>query len=353
MKTFLKYPGGKTKEIPVIKENLPKEIKRYFEPFVGGGSVYLNLSICNSYINDFSEDLINVYKNIKDQNLKFKEYLLDFDYIWKSLENDNFNINFFDKYAYIDKEKFVIYFKKALDRKNKTVNKIFEDNGSYITRDNGDLNLTSRKTSFYMIIRDLYNAPNTEKDLKTACYYFLREYCYSSMFRYSKDGNFNVPYGGISYNKKSITQKINYMYSEEMHEYIKNTKIFNLDFEIFLNNFELDDGDFIFLDPPYDSNFSTYDNKIFDRKEQIRLNKFLNNTKAKWMLVIKKTDFIYDLYKDFYIYEYENNYAVSFKNRNDRKVEHLLITNYEIEVKTNELVVENKTKKYYKNCRLV
>ena len=46
------------------------------------------------------------------------------------------------------------------------------------------------------------------------------------------------------------------------------------------------------------------------------------------MLIIKKTDFIYDLYKCFYIYEYDKNYLVSFKNRNNKNVKHLLITNY-------------------------
>ena len=58
----------------------------------------------------------------------------------------------------------------------------------------------------------------------------------------------------------------------------------------------------------------------------------MKNTKAKWMLIIKKTDFIYDLYKEFNIYEYDKNYLVSFKNRNSKDVKHLLITNYEIEV---------------------
>ena len=64
---------------------------------------------------------------------------------------------------------------------------------------------------------------------------------------------------------------------------------------------------------------STYDNNIFDKNEQIRLSQFLKETRAKWMLIIKKTDFIYDLYKDFYIFEYDKNYLVSFKNRNSNK----------------------------------
>lgn len=50
------------------------------------------------------------------------------------------------------------------------------------------------------------------------------------------------------------------------------------------------------------------------------------------MLIIKKTDFIDDLYNKFNIYEYDKNYLVSFKNRNNKDVKHLLITNYEIEV---------------------
>ena len=38
---FIKWPGGKTQELPIIQKNLPKKINRYFEPFLGGGSVYL------------------------------------------------------------------------------------------------------------------------------------------------------------------------------------------------------------------------------------------------------------------------------------------------------------------------
>ena len=35
-KPFIKWAGGKEKEWPIIKENLPKEFSRYVEPFVGG-----------------------------------------------------------------------------------------------------------------------------------------------------------------------------------------------------------------------------------------------------------------------------------------------------------------------------
>lgn len=330
MKPFLKYPGGKTKEVPLVKQYMPNDINRYFEPFVGGASVYLALGIRDSYINDFSTDLINVYRYIKGNNIIFHQYLLNFDLLWHKLDFVDFNPEILMDYPYFDQALYLINYNSALARKNKIINKLVEQ-GNDISQENYQKILTtSRKTAFYMLVRKIYNDLKVTNELKTACYYFLREYCYSSMFRFSKDGRFNVPYGGMSYNTKYMTSKIEYMFSKEAIAYFKSTEIFNKDFEVFLNEYQFNDKDFIFLDPPYDTDFSTYDRNPFDKNEQIRLRNFLNETKAKWMLIIKKTDFIYDLYKKFYIYEYDMNYMVSFKNRNEKNVEHLLITNYSI-----------------------
>ena len=90
----------------------------------------------------------------------------------------------------------------------------------------------------------------------------------------------------------------------------------------------------IFLDPPYDSEFSTYAQNEFTRNDQTRLaNYLINDCESNWMMVIKNTDFIYDLYnKDgIYMTSFDKKYLVSFQNRNDKDVEHLLITNYKIE----------------------
>ncbi len=69
-----------------------------------------------------------------------------------------------------------------------------------------------------------------------------------------------------------------------------------------------------------------------ERRSQIRLRAYLKNTKAKFMLIIKNTDFIYNLYNrsGFFIKSFDKKYLVSIKNRNDKDVEHLIITNYEI-----------------------
>ena len=66
-------------------------------------------------------------------------------------------------------------------------------------------------------------------------------------------------------------------------------------------------------------------------KDQVRLAKYLlNHCKAKFMLVIKNTRAILNLYdrKDLKIRIFDKKYLVSFQDRNDREVEHLLITNF-------------------------
>lgn len=331
MKPFMKYPGGKTKEVPLVRTYMPLNIERYFEPFVGGGSVYFDLNIHPSFINDFSFDLINLYTLVQQQDEALHNLLIIFDNIWHLLDEREINQN-----DLIGLENFLAddYLKnchQANARKQRTIRKLINEGHKLDNNNINNIRITARKTAFYMMVRKQYNLQPNNNAMRAATYFFLREYCYSSMFRFSNNGEFNVPYGGMSYNNKFLINKIDEMFSVEMHNYMADTTIQQNDFEDFLNQYEFNDRDFIFLDPPYDSDFSTYDQNPFDRNEQIRLRDFLAHTNAKWMLIIKKTDFINELYRDFHVYEYGKNYMVSFKNRNDKNVSHLLITNYQLQ----------------------
>lgn len=86
------------------------------------------------------------------------------------------------------------------------------------------------------------------------------------MFCHNSSGEFNVPYGGKSYNRKDFQKKVEYVLSSEMQEKIFSASIFNLDFEEFMEGLDLAREDFVFLDPPYDSEFSTYTQNAFARK---------------------------------------------------------------------------------------
>ena len=377
MNPIIKWAGGKEKELPYIKEKLPGRIDRYIEPFVGGGAVYFDINIKDSIINDKSEELINLYKCIKNHDKEFFNKLRAINKNWRLLENvvgnnesqllkiyrdyceelNNSNdsksikLKFNDKiYSFviehaeefngilsaefnIEIDNFVNEIVRNLISKMNRMYKIEKQKQKMNKKDTLDNIECAFKSAFYMHFRHLYNEAeklNINMSFYTAIFYFIREFCYASMFRYNKNGKFNVPYGGISYNRKEFIKKIEYIDSKKIKEYMEQTEIYCDDFEVFLKEVKPERGDFIFLDPPYDTEFSTYAKNEFAKKDQVRLCEYLKNTKANIMLIIKNTEFIYNLYntQEFKIKTFDKKYLISFQNRNDKDVEHLLITNY-------------------------
>ncbi len=367
MKSFIKYPGGKARELKHILNALPPTISNYYEPFVGGGSVLFSLndlSINDYFINDTSQELIGLYQSIKfddtnffnllnslndllhflidlEDTIEFKNSIKDYNesildpFLICSLENQQLNhllsLFSFTSYEFIESFKIESFrrFKKLSIYQFK-MDKIDVISSAH----------TSLHAALFVLLRKLYNKISfSNKALKLVLYYYIREFSYSGMFRYNSSGSFNAPYGGFSYNKKTFDEKLKQISNKgEINNFLKNVNIYNNDFETFFDTFLLHNSDFIFLDPPYDSNFSSYSNNTFTQDDHERLANFLK-TKciANFMLVIKKTDFIDSLYseeepicysKKLHVYDFSNLYSVNFKSRNDRQVTHLLITNY-------------------------
>ena len=72
MRSALKWAGGKKKVVHEIASLLPKRGKtRLVEPFVGGGSVFLNLDFDEYLLIDMNKDLINLFNIIKNQPAAF------------------------------------------------------------------------------------------------------------------------------------------------------------------------------------------------------------------------------------------------------------------------------------------
>lgn len=72
MRSALKWAGGKKKVVNEIASLLPiKGKKRLVEPFVGGGSVFLNLEFDEYLLVDMNKDLINLFNIIKTQSTEF------------------------------------------------------------------------------------------------------------------------------------------------------------------------------------------------------------------------------------------------------------------------------------------
>ena len=367
---LLKWAGGKEKELKYILPNLPEKFNNYYEPFVGGGAVFAAVGANHYYINDRSTELTSLYRHIAEKNASFFGYAEAIETSWKkaatffhqheelvdlyrkyrqgdattdSLRTDILNFCTVNEHSLRElaspsftenSDILVSEAEKNLFRKMSRM-KTLEQQRHPLPEADLRANIeTAIKSALYMFFRHLYNL-----SLKTGCctprhsalFLFIRNYAYSGMFRYSNKGEFNVPYGGIGYNVKSMTKKLAYYRSAGLLEHFSETTIENLDFEDFLHRYEPQEDDFIFLDPPYDSEFCTYAQNDFTRSDQRRLAEYLlNDCRAHWMLVIKHTDFIYELYhqEGINIRAFDKKYLVSFMNRNHKETTHLLITNY-------------------------
>ena len=89
---ILKWAGGKEQELKYLIPNLPSKFKDYYEPFVGGGAVYTAVQADNYFINDKSDELINLYRSITngDRRTFFKavdEIIHNWDLLTKVIQD--------------------------------------------------------------------------------------------------------------------------------------------------------------------------------------------------------------------------------------------------------------------------
>ncbi|MFW8591706.1 Dam family site-specific DNA-(adenine-N6)-methyltransferase [Glaciecola sp. 2405UD65-10] len=73
-KSPLKWAGGKRRLVSNIAQWLPKKSTgRFIEPFVGGGSVFINLPYSNYLLVDSNPDLIGLFNALKSNKNEFLE----------------------------------------------------------------------------------------------------------------------------------------------------------------------------------------------------------------------------------------------------------------------------------------
>ena len=155
-------------------------------------------------------------------------------------------------------------------------------------------------------------------------FYYQRKTCFRGMLRYNKQGKFNIPFGKY--------KTINYsdLLNPEYEQLLARTKIFNNEFDYIFENYN-NPNNFMFLDPPYDSEFTDYGYCKFGKEEHEVLAKFFKSTKIKCLMVIGKTDFITELYKDYIVEEYDKKYKFKLyagRVGDEINTKHLIIKNY-------------------------
>jgi len=371
LRPIIKWPGGKSGEIEKFLPLLP-EYDRYIEPFFGGGALFFHLEPERAAINDISADLMEFYRLVADGDEELHRLLLAYEQAFRGLlevcggiyplllglfhtaereeaEPDalgrcmdvlvaglwpEVSVHISAELAFDQEALRRRLVDSALDKLLRTVKN--HRKKPFSQEDLKENLLTGFAGGFYLYVRDVFNdlqcgrVESPSSAYRIANFYWIREYCYGSMFRYNKQGDFNIPYGGMSYNHKDFKAKVENIFSEKTGKVMENTRICCEDFEDFMERVAPGEGDFLFLDPPYDTDFNDYEGKAFGHEEQERLAEVLKRTRAKFILIIKNTPFIYGLYEGhFHIQPFDNRYTYNVRSRNDRQVEHLIITNYE------------------------
>tara|TARA_B100000963_G_C22633743_1_gene676385 strand:+ start:1200 stop:2111 length:912 start_codon:yes stop_codon:yes gene_type:complete len=290
------YVGDKYKLLPEITKFFPKQIDKFIEPFMGGGSVYLNIDAKSYLLNDLDKHLIKLHKLLFSYRDKpesfFKEIfsIIDLYKLSKSYEKDIVPLNLKKKfpktyYAHFNKEN---YTKLKLDFNN--------------------------ETSF-----DYHKA------------YVLLIYGFNRILRFNLSGKFNLPVGNVDFNKNVVNSLNNYFQINQK----KKVKFSSLDYKDFLKKISISKNDFVYFDPPYLITAGEY-NKYWSKENELDLLEFLdslNKSNIRWVLsnVIeyrgKNNSILKSWMKKYNVNRVKSNY-ISFNDNSIKSFKEVLIRNF-------------------------
>ncbi len=273
IRPFVKWAGGKRQIIDKLIKYAPKKFNKYYEPFVGGGAFLFELEPKYAVINDYNIELINVYNCIKDKN-KYKKVL-----------------KILDDYEIKNSKEFY-YEIRNMDRDKSLYNKLSD----------------------------------IEKCARTI---YLNKACFNGLYRVNSKNEFNVPF-----NQKEKVNTYDKDNVELISLYLRNNDItiLNGDFEDAVKSAKA--NDFIYFDPPYDSDtdtFTSYTNNGFNRDDQIRLSEVFKKLDKKGcyvMLSNHNTKLINELYRDYNIHVIMAKRNINSNGKGRGTIEEVIITNY-------------------------
>lgn len=269
---ILKWVGGKRQIINEINKYVPEEFRVYYEPFLGGAAVLLNLKPRSAIVNDVNSELINLYMVVKEK----------VDELIENLKKHKNEPDYF-------------YDIRSLDREPENFQKL------------SDIERASRML-------------------------YLNKTCYNGLFRVNQQGQFNTPFGRYK-NPNIVNEDVLRNVSKYFNT--SNIQFLNKDYAKSLKGISKDDFVYFDppYDPLSDSSYFTgYDKGGFNREEQIRLKLVcdeLNNQGVRFLLSNSSTEFIHDLYKDYRIEIVRAKRAINSKSDKRGSVDEVLVRNYE------------------------
>jgi DNA adenine methylase len=290
-KPFIKWAGGKSQVLSEIRAKYPpelgKKIKKYVEPFVGGGAILFDIlndySLDEIYISDINRELIYTYVTLRDNPFDLVEILqkIEAEYL---AANEKTRKNIF----YNNREKFNI----------------------------------------------LKLEDGTSVEL-AALFVFLNRTCFNGLYRVNSSGGYNVPQG--RYRNPCICDEQNL---KKVSSKLQGVTMVHGDYRL-AENF-IDEKTFAYFDPPYrplstTANFTSYTQDGFDDNAQAELASFIDKMTERGAYVLasnsdpKNTDandnFFDNLYANHNILRIEASRAINSAGSCRGRIRELLIAN--------------------------
>ena len=270
---FLKWVGGKRQLIPAIMEHLPKNINNlnYYEPFIGGGALFFHLQPQNAFINDFNEELINVYNVIKNN---LPELISD-------LKKHKNEADYF-------------YEIRSLDRSEK--------------------------------FQDLSQVERASRVI------FLNKTCFNGLYRVNNAGEFNAPFGRYK-NPNIVNEPTLKAVNKFLNN--SNVRISSGDYSEILesadeNSFVYFDPPYHPISES--SNFTGYVQGGWNIYDQIRLRELcdeLHDRGVKFLLSNSSAQFIRDQYENYAVTTVKATREINSNGADRGEIDEVLIKNYE------------------------
>lgn len=288
VKPFIKWAGGKSQLLDVIREKYPETIEKYCEPFVGGGAVLFdvlaNFQPKEVLINDINPELVNTYIHVKNNAKSVIDLLLEMQTAFWGMDND----------ARKD------YFYSKRNRFNELISQ---------------------------------SADTVEK---AALFIFLNKTCFNGLYRVNGKGLYNVPMG--SYKNPPICDDDNIRLISGL---LQNVEIKCGDYSQCVDF--IDKNTFVYIDPPYrplseTSSFTSYAKAEFGDEQQIQLGHFMELISQNGAKIVasnsdpkntnENDNFFDDIYKKFIINRVAASRMINSNSKGRGSINELLICNY-------------------------
>tara|TARA_Y100000385_G_scaffold77863_1_gene79018 strand:+ start:219 stop:1067 length:849 start_codon:yes stop_codon:yes gene_type:complete len=275
LKTPLRYPGGKSRALSKLFQYLPdlSQVKEYREPFLGGGSVAIEIGKLypkvDIWVNDLYEPLYNFWRELQENGVELRDQLAEL---------------------------------KLRHPEPVSARVLFQQSKDYLNETPSNQSNLSRAVSFYVVNKCSFSGL-TES---------------SSFSRQASDSNFSM---------RGIQKLPDYSLM------IKNWKITNLSYEeLFCDS----KSTFIYLDPPYEIGSNLYGkrgsmHKGFDHdKFASDCDRFISNQ----LISYNSSQLIRDRFQEGWTAaEFAHTYtmrSVGCYNTDQASRKELVLTNYEV-----------------------